>query len=142
MSKIVKTYNAEVVKRTAKRCKERGIIIPTFAQMRHPETAPEAVKARLKNVGLWDIDPAKRKIQILPVNKWEELAAGKMPAVVYADLGQNFQRLTIGDQFYTNPETYAEGYVRSCSGSHRFMCVADTDAAAVMLVGEGEARHG
>ena len=58
MSRIVKTYHAEVVKRTAKRCKERGIIIPTFAQMRHPETAPESIKARLKTVGLWDIDPA------------------------------------------------------------------------------------
>ena len=58
MSRIVKTYNEEVVKRTAKRCKERGIIIPTFAQMRHPETAPESIKARLKNVGLWDVDPA------------------------------------------------------------------------------------
>jgi len=58
MSRIVKTYNAEVVKRTAKRCKERGIIIPTFAQMRHPETAPESIKARLKKVGLWDVDPA------------------------------------------------------------------------------------
>jgi cysteine synthase len=54
----VKTYNAEVVKRTAKRCKARGIIIPTFAQMRNPETAPDSVKAKLKNVGLWDIDPA------------------------------------------------------------------------------------
>lgn len=58
MSRIIKTYNEEVVKRTAKRCKERGIIIPTFEQMRHPGTAPEAVKARLKNVGLWDVDPA------------------------------------------------------------------------------------
>ena len=58
MSRIVKTYNEEVVKRTAKRCKDRGIIIPTFNQMRHPETAPEAIKARLKNVGLWAIDPA------------------------------------------------------------------------------------
>jgi cysteine synthase len=58
MSRIIKTYNAEVVKRTAKRCKERGIVIPTFHQMRHPETAPEAIKARLKNVGLWDVDPA------------------------------------------------------------------------------------
>ena len=58
MSRIVKTYNAEVVKRTARRCKERGIVIPTFAQMRHPETAPEAIKARLQQVGLWDIDPA------------------------------------------------------------------------------------
>jgi len=58
MSRIVKTFNAEVVQRTARRCRERGIIIPTFKQMRHPETAPEAVKARLKHVGLWDVDPA------------------------------------------------------------------------------------
>ena len=58
MSRIVKSFNAEVVKRTAKRCKERGIIIPTFAQMRHPETAPASVQARLKTVGLWDVDPA------------------------------------------------------------------------------------
>ena len=36
----------------------RGIVIPTFAQMRHPETAPDAVKAKLKGVGLWDVDPA------------------------------------------------------------------------------------
>ena len=58
MSRIVKTYNAEVVKRTAKRCKERGIVIPTFAQMRNPETAPQAIKDKLKTIGLWDIDPA------------------------------------------------------------------------------------
>jgi cysteine synthase A len=58
MSRIVKSYNEEVVKRTAKRCKERGIVIPTFNQMRHPETAPEAVKAKLKTVGLWDVNPA------------------------------------------------------------------------------------
>ena len=58
MSRIVKSFNAEVVKRTARRCKERGIVIPTFAQMRNPETAPEAVKAKLKTVGLWDVDPA------------------------------------------------------------------------------------
>jgi cysteine synthase len=58
MSRIIKTYNAEVVKRTAKRCKARGIVIPTFAQMRHPETAPEAIKTRLKTVGLWDVNPA------------------------------------------------------------------------------------
>ena len=27
MSRIIKSFNAEVVKRTAKRCKERGIVI-------------------------------------------------------------------------------------------------------------------
>jgi cysteine synthase len=58
MSRIIKTFNEEVVKRTAKRCKQRGIVIPTFNQMRHPETAPAAVQAKLKTIGLWDIDPA------------------------------------------------------------------------------------
>jgi cysteine synthase len=58
MSRIVKTYNEEVVKRTAKRCKDRGIVIPTFAQMRNPETAPDAVKARLKTVTVNTVDPA------------------------------------------------------------------------------------
>jgi len=58
MSRIIKTFNEEVVKRTAKRCKARGIVIPTFQQMRHPELAPEGVKARLKTVGLWDVDAA------------------------------------------------------------------------------------
>ncbi len=58
MSRIIKSFNEEVVKRTARRCKARGIVIPTFQQMRHPETAPQAVKARLKTVGLWDVDPA------------------------------------------------------------------------------------
>ena len=42
MSRIVKSINESVLKRTAKRCKERGIVIPTFKQMRHPETAPES----------------------------------------------------------------------------------------------------
>ncbi len=58
MSRIVKSFNEEVVKRTARRCKQRGIVIPTFAQMRNPETAPAAVQARLKTIGLWAVDPA------------------------------------------------------------------------------------
>jgi cysteine synthase len=58
MSRIVKTYNEEVVKRTAKRCKDRGIVIPTFAQMRNPDTAPDAVKVRLKTVTVNTVDPA------------------------------------------------------------------------------------
>ena len=58
MSRIVKTFNEEVVKRTAKRCKDRGIVIPTFAQMRHPETAPASVLARLKGVAPNAVDPA------------------------------------------------------------------------------------
>jgi cysteine synthase len=43
--------------RAAKRTKERGIIIPTFAQMKNPDLIPAEIKTQLKSKGLWDIDP-------------------------------------------------------------------------------------
>jgi len=43
--------------RAAKRTKERGIIIPTYAQMKNPALIPDEIKARLKGIGLWDVDP-------------------------------------------------------------------------------------
>lgn len=50
--------NQDVLQKTIQRCRDRGIIIPTFAQMKDPTTIPQSVKDRLKNTGLWDIDPA------------------------------------------------------------------------------------
>ncbi len=39
-------------------CREKNIVLPTFAMMKHPETLPDVVKTRLRKVGLWDLDPA------------------------------------------------------------------------------------
>lgn len=58
MSKIIKQLRPEVIRKTAKRCRERGIVLPTFAQMRDPSLIPPAIKRRLQGVGLWDVDPA------------------------------------------------------------------------------------
>ena len=52
------TIHEKQLARTVRRCRERGIVIPTFAQMRDPSLIPAQVKARLRNVGLWDVDPA------------------------------------------------------------------------------------
>jgi len=49
--------NEAVIAKTAKRCKERGVVIPTFSQLMHPETIPQSVKAKLPKVGLWDVNP-------------------------------------------------------------------------------------
>ena len=38
-------------------CRERNILIPTYKQMRHPETMPEKVRGELKQIGLWDVNP-------------------------------------------------------------------------------------
>lgn len=57
MSRLIKTINKDVIRRTARRCRERNIVIPTFAQMRDPGLIPASIKERLKGVGLWDINP-------------------------------------------------------------------------------------
>ncbi|MBI5021539.1 MAG: pyridoxal-phosphate dependent enzyme [Ignavibacteriales bacterium] len=57
MSKIIKQINSEVVKKTATRCREKGIVVPTFKQMRNPETIPVSIKSILPKVGLWDVNP-------------------------------------------------------------------------------------
>ena len=58
MSRIVKQVNEEVLKRTARRCRERGIVIPTYAQMRDPSQVPAKVAARLAKVDPNAVDPA------------------------------------------------------------------------------------
>jgi cysteine synthase A len=49
--------DADVRARAIERYRERGIVLPTFAQMRDPSLVPEAVTRRLKAIGLWDLDP-------------------------------------------------------------------------------------
>jgi cysteine synthase A len=48
----------EVHDHTIQRFRERKVLLPTFAQMLGPDTIPDKVKARLRTVGLWDVDPA------------------------------------------------------------------------------------
>src|SRR5215468_3563228 len=49
--------NEKVLERTAKLLRERRILVPTFAEMRDPSRVPQKIKDRLKQVGLWDVDP-------------------------------------------------------------------------------------
>jgi cysteine synthase len=51
------TIHEEPLQRAVARARERNIIIPTFKQMRHPERVPAEIVGRLRNVGLWDINP-------------------------------------------------------------------------------------
>ena len=49
--------NREGLDHNIQNARENGIIIPTIAQMRHPETIPEKIQERLKSVGLWEVTP-------------------------------------------------------------------------------------
>jgi len=47
----------ERLKRVVERARERGIVIPTFAQMVDPGGVPPAMRQRLQGIGLWDLVP-------------------------------------------------------------------------------------
>lgn len=52
------TVNEEGLRRAVERAKERGVVLPTFEQMKDPSKVPQKIKERLKGIGLWDVDPA------------------------------------------------------------------------------------
>ena len=54
---ITLTVDKETRARNIRRCRERGIVLPSFAQMKEPATAPAAVQEGLRAVGLWDVNP-------------------------------------------------------------------------------------
>jgi cysteine synthase len=54
---VTPTINEAVLAKTAKRCRERGIIIPTFAEQKDPSRIPAKIKQRLAGVGMQDVDP-------------------------------------------------------------------------------------
>ena len=42
-------------KKNIQRCREKGILLPTYAQMRDPSKVPDSIKKELANIGLWDV---------------------------------------------------------------------------------------
>jgi cysteine synthase A len=51
------TINDKQRKAAARMCRERDIVVPTFAQMKDPLKVPDAVKKKLRSIGLWDVHP-------------------------------------------------------------------------------------
>ncbi len=51
------TKNPTGLEHNLRKARENNVIIPTIAQMQHPEIIPEKIQAKLKNVGLWDVNP-------------------------------------------------------------------------------------
>ena len=48
--------NEQVLQNTIQRCRDRHIIIPTYEQMKHPQKIPAKIQAKLKQIGLWDLN--------------------------------------------------------------------------------------
>jgi cysteine synthase len=95
--------NEQIIERTARRCRERGIRIPTFAQMKNPQSIPDDIKKRLRDVGLWDVDPVnlfritwknepKERGGLFNSGNWIEFPQSltKVPARIVGIVGKHF----------------------------------------------------
>ena len=51
------TLNEQQRQKNIQRCREKGIVLPTYAQMRDPTLIPAAIKQELSGIGLWDVHP-------------------------------------------------------------------------------------
>jgi len=51
------TINEDQLARTVARAQARQIIIPTFAEQKHPEKIDDRITAKLKEIGLWELHP-------------------------------------------------------------------------------------
>ena len=51
------TIHHENLAHNIRKARENRVVIPTYRQMKHPETIPGVIRDRLKAVGLWDVDP-------------------------------------------------------------------------------------
>ncbi|MGD2295830.1 MAG: pyridoxal-phosphate dependent enzyme, partial [Candidatus Aminicenantes bacterium] len=51
------TDREQILENTVQRCRERNIIIPTYAEMAHPEKIPKGIREELTRIGLWDLHP-------------------------------------------------------------------------------------
>ncbi len=54
---ITKIKDEKVLENAVQRYREQNIILPTFAQQKNPQLVPAKIKEKLKNVGLWDLNP-------------------------------------------------------------------------------------
>ena len=57
MSKIIRAVHKDVLAKAVKRARERGIILPQFAQQKDPSKIPPKIVEKLKGIGLWDLNP-------------------------------------------------------------------------------------
>ena len=49
--------NEKALEHNIEKARENNIILPTIAQLRDPSLVPDVIKEKLKDVGLWDINP-------------------------------------------------------------------------------------
>ncbi len=74
--------NEDYLQRTIQRAKKRNIILPTFKQLKHPETIPAEIQEKLKDIGLWDLHP----LNLFRINWANDYKTGTIGEINYLEI--------------------------------------------------------
>lgn len=75
-------FNKDYLERTLKRCREKGIILPTFSQLKHPESIPEEITERLENLDPQELHP----LNLFRINWKNDPSTGKFNGINYIEI--------------------------------------------------------
>jgi cysteine synthase len=82
MSKLIHQLHPAVIRKTAARCRERGVIIPTLAQLRDPSLIPQSVKRKIRSVELGEVNP----LNLFRITWKNEVRSGLYGGVNYLEI--------------------------------------------------------
>lgn len=110
-----------------------GVLVQLITQ--HMSEASGLIHPELEDY-LWSQDKSQTKLWLYKFTQWPGKDAS-LPAIVYNDLGQQPQRIAVGDlHYHSSQRPEAEGFARAYVGQHRIMCVGMTDGQAGLLASE------
>ena len=55
------SVNKESLKHNIENARKNNVILPTYEEMKDPGKIPAKIQEKLKNVGLWDVNPISVK---------------------------------------------------------------------------------
>ena len=74
--------NDDYLKKAIKRCKEQNILLPTFDQLKHPDTIPSEINNKLAKVGLEEINP----LNLFRINWRNDHKTGKIGGINFLEI--------------------------------------------------------
>ncbi len=77
-----KVENEDFLQRTLQRCREKQIILPTFEQMKKPETIPDRIQKKLEGIGFQDLHP----LNLFRINWRNDPATGRIGGINFLEI--------------------------------------------------------
>ncbi|MEJ2634784.1 MAG: pyridoxal-phosphate dependent enzyme [Calditrichia bacterium] len=77
-----KVENEDFLQRTLQRCREKQIILPTFEQMKKPESIPDRIQKKLEGITFQDLHP----LNLFRINWRNDPATGRIGGINFLEI--------------------------------------------------------